>query len=95
MTNKEDSPDAETVALQALAWVVRDERLGQRLLALSGMDAAELRSRAGERATLAAVIAFLEDHEPDLVACAAALHITPADLVNAGSILRSKGPVRG
>lgn len=91
MTNKEDCRAAETVALQALAWVVADERLGSRLLALTGMDAGELRRRAGERATLASVIAFLEDHEPDLLACAAALDIAPADVVKAGRMLMREG----
>lgn len=86
MTDK-DYQAAETIALRALAWVACDDRLGPRLLALTGMDAAELRQRAGERATLAAVIAFLEDHERDLLACAIALDTTPDAVVNAGRIL--------
>src|SRR3546814_7872548 len=89
MTNEDDGQHAETVALRALAWVACDERLGPRLLALTGLDAATLRARAGERRTLAAVIAFLEDHEPDLVQCAAALDMTPAAVVKAGRVLVS------
>ena len=87
MTNKEHLQAAEIVALQALAWVACDERLGPRLLALTGMTPAELRQNAGRRETLSAVIAFLEDHEPDLIACAAALDIKPEAMVNAGAIL--------
>src|SRR3546814_20711582 len=87
MTNEDDGQHAETVALCALAWVACDERLGPRLLALTGMDAATLRARAGERRTLAAVIAFLEEHEPDLVQCTAALAMTPPAVVNAGPVL--------
>lgn len=92
MTNKEDRDAAETVALRALAWVACDERLGPRLLTLTGMDGDTLRRRAGERETLAAVLAFLEDHEPDLLDCAAALDMTPEAVVNARRVLTRGGP---
>src|SRR3546814_2119907 len=39
MTNEDDGQHAEPVALRALAWVACDERLGPRLLALTGLDA--------------------------------------------------------
>uniref|UniRef100_UPI001576429A DUF3572 family protein n=1 Tax=Sphingomonas bacterium TaxID=1895847 RepID=UPI001576429A len=55
----------------------------ERLLALTGLDPAELRARAAEPAVLAAALAFLESHEPDLVACADALGMAPATLVAA------------
>jgi hypothetical protein len=54
-----------------------------RLLSVTGLDPADLRARAGEPAVLAAVLAFLEGHEPDLVACAEALDIRPETLVRA------------
>ncbi len=92
MTNKEVNQTAETIALRALAWVACDERLGPRLLALTGMDAAELRNRASDPDTLAAVIAFLEDHEPDLIACAAALDMAPEAMVNARKTLAPGAP---
>lgn len=94
MTNEEHVQRAETAALRALAWVACDERLGPRLLALTGMDSDTLRARAGERATLAAVLAFVQDHEPDLIACAAALDMTPKDVVNAWQILAGGVPAR-
>jgi len=53
------------------------------MLALTGLDPAELRMRAGEPALLAAVLTFLEAHEPDLIACAEALELKPAALVAA------------
>lgn len=73
----------EALALQALAWTLGDPARAERLLALTGLDAAELRGRAGEPALLAATIGFLEGHEADLIACADALGVPPAALVAA------------
>jgi hypothetical protein len=42
-----------------------------------------LRQRIGDPALLAAVLGFLEAHEPDLIACADALDLSPAELVEA------------
>ena len=69
------------------AW--RDDRAlalpprAMRLLDVTGLQPTDLRSRAGDPAVQAAALAFLESHEPDLVACAAALDVTPAALVTA------------
>jgi hypothetical protein len=75
--------NAEAVALQALVWTLGDPARASRLLDLTGLDPAGLRARASEPALLAATLGFLEAHEPDLVACAEALSVTPADLVAA------------
>ncbi len=75
--------DACAVALLALAAVVSDERRGRRFLDLSGMGTDELRDRAGDPAMLAALIRFLEAHEPDLVAVAAGIGVGPDRLVAA------------
>ena len=75
--------NAEALALQALAWTLVDWSRAARLLDLTGLDPAGLRARAGEPALLAATLGFLEAHEPDLVACAEALAVAPADLVAA------------
>jgi hypothetical protein len=76
---------AEAIALGAMAATLSDERRAQRFLDLTGLNVAELRERAlaGDRGLLAATIAFLESHEPDLVAVADALGTTPAALVAA------------
>ena len=73
-------PDPAVVAMGALAWTLREEDRAARLLALTGLSAGDLRARAGEPALLAAVLRFIEAHEPDLVACAAALDIAPVEL---------------
>lgn len=73
--------NAEAIGLQALVWTLGDSTRATRLLDLTGLDPAGLRARAGEPALLAATLGFLEAYEPDLVACAEALAIAPADLV--------------
>ena len=80
-------PDDAALALRALAWTLGDAGRAERLLALTGLDSATLRARAGDADLLAATLCFLENHEPDLIACAAALDITPAALVTARSRL--------
>lgn len=79
-----NADEPELLALRALAWAVSDEARAARLLALTGLDAGQLRARAGDPAMLAATIDFLAGHEPDLIACAAALDVAPERLVAAG-----------
>ena len=91
--------NAEALALQALVWTLGEESRARRLLDLTGLDPglfkhlidlidpAELRARAGEAMLLAATLSFLESYEPDLVACAAALDISPEQLVAARATL--------
>jgi hypothetical protein len=76
-----DSP--ETLALAALGWTLGDGDRAERLLALTGLTPDDLRSRLGDPHLLAAVLRFLEAHEPDLLACADELDISPAQLVEA------------
>jgi hypothetical protein len=75
--------EAETLALSALAATLTDERRARRFLDLSGIDTEDLRRRAAEPALLAAMIRFLEAHEPDLVEVAEAIGVKPGDLVSA------------
>jgi len=75
--------DAQALALSALAWTLGDAGRADRLLALTGLDAASLRARIGDPAVLAATLGFLESHEPDLIACAEAIGTTAAALVAA------------
>jgi hypothetical protein len=81
-TNNEPG-DAEALALAALAATLTDERRARRFLDLTGLGADELRARAGERSLLAALLAFLEAHEPDLVDVAQAIGIEPENLISA------------
>ena len=80
---QEKPNDPETIALAALAATLVDERRAQRFLALTGIGTDELRRRANDPALLAALIAFLEAHEPDLMAVAEAIAVEPASLSEA------------
>ena len=75
--------DPEALALSALGWTLADGARAQRLLALTGLTPDDLRTRLGQPVLLGAVLRFLEAHEPDLVACAEALGVPPAELVEA------------
>ena len=81
--------DAETLALSALAATLTDERRAQRFLDLSGIDTEELRFRAAETDLLAALLRFLEAHEPDLIAVAEAIGAKPEDVVRAREVLEA------
>ena len=75
--------DAFTLALGALGWVLGDGQRAERLLALTGLTADELRAGLGDPALLGAVLDFLAAHEPDLVAAAEELGVKPAELMAA------------
>jgi hypothetical protein len=75
--------DPETLALAALGWTLAEEGRARRLLALTGLSPDALRGGLDQPATLAALLRFLEAHEPDLLACAEALGVAPLDLVAA------------
>jgi hypothetical protein len=75
--------DARTIGLLALATAVSDERRAKRFLDLTGIGTDELRSRAGDPVLLAALIRFLEAHEPDLVAVAEEMQVRPEHLIAA------------
>ena len=78
---------AAALALNALVWTLGDASRADRLLALTGLDPHDLRTRADDPAVLGAVLGFLESHEPDLVACAVDLGVAPESLVRAHGIL--------
>lgn len=73
--------------MAALGWIVGDDDRAERLLALTGLDADELRTSLDDRGVLAAVLEFLTNHEPDLIRCAEALAVTPEELANAAQEL--------
>lgn len=74
---------AETIALEALGWLLTDEPRAGRLLALTGLTPDALREGLGDRQVLGAVLEFLAGHEADLVAAAIALDLPPARIAAA------------
>lgn len=87
VTNEEE---AEIVALHALAWLLGDTERRERFQALTGLDAATLRARAGSRDLLTATLAHLAAYEPDLIACADAIDITPAMMAQSLALLEDR-----
>jgi hypothetical protein len=84
------SDRAAALALAALGWTVADPARARRLIDITGLAPADLRARAGEPVVLAAVLAFLESHEPDLIACADAIDSDPGALVAAQRVLERR-----
>ncbi|MCW6537059.1 DUF3572 domain-containing protein [Sphingomonas sp. MMSM24] len=83
MREADTNEDMRTLALGALAWTLGEPRRAERLIALTGLAPDDLRARVGDATVLAACLGFLEGHEPDLIACAAALGVAPERLVAA------------
>ena len=75
--------DPQALALAALAETLADDRRARRFLDLTGIGTDELRARAADPVLLAALIRFLEAHEPDLVAVSEAIGVGPESLVAA------------
>lgn len=90
MNKRAQRIEAETLALRALTYVIGDDTLRPRLLDTTGLDVPTLRSRAGDRALLAATLAFLEAHEPSLFACASALDCEPRQLAAARALIEGQ-----
>ncbi|WP_264593815.1 MULTISPECIES: DUF3572 domain-containing protein [unclassified Sphingobium] len=75
--------DDETMALRLVGWIVADSVRAERMLSLTGLEPDALRQALTDPATLGALMDFVINHEPDLLACAEALEVAPADLVAA------------
>jgi hypothetical protein len=84
---RDETNDDEALALGALGWTLSDDSRARRLIALTGLTPAGIRERLDDRDFLTAVLRFLEGHEPDLVACASDLGVSPARLVAAREAL--------
>ena len=74
---RETTNDPHALALAALAATLTDERRARRFLDLTGIGTDELRAKADDPALLSALIAFLEAHEPDLIAVSEQIGVAP------------------
>ena len=80
---------AETLAIQALAFIAEEpEKLG-RFLAMTGIEAGEIRSAAREPRFLAGVLEHMLGDESLLIAFAASAGIDPAEVARARGALGS------
>jgi hypothetical protein len=90
--NETNHAASEALALAALAWTLAEEGRARRLLDTTGLTPEALREGLGAPALLAASLRFLEAHEPDLLACAGEIGVSPVDLVDARRRLEADGP---
>jgi len=70
--------DAEALAIGALGFIASDPVLMPRFLAMSGIEAVQIRRAAAEPGFLAGVLGFLLGHEPSLMAFCEASGTEPA-----------------
>lgn len=73
-----DTQGAEDIAIAALAYVAADPALLPRFLALTGIEAHQIRRAAAEPGFLAGVLQFVLAHEPTLAAFCEATGTEPA-----------------
>ena len=70
-------------ALNALSFIIADENMQDRFLALSGMSPDEMKERLQETEFLASILEFLVSHEPDLISYAESANQRPELIVTA------------
>lgn len=73
----------ETLALRMIGWIVADSARADRMLALTGLDGASLRASLSDPATLGALMDFVINHQPDLLACVDDLGVEPGAIIAA------------
>jgi hypothetical protein len=83
MPPKTPTPDAETIALQALTYIASDDDRLQRFLGLTGIEPGSLRGLAQDPAGLGAVLDYVLGWEPLLLEFAEAENLPPQSIANA------------
>ena len=71
----------DTTTLLVVGWIVGEQRRAERLLSLTGLQPDAIRSGLTNPAILRAMLDFIIDYEPDLIACANDLDLDPATIV--------------
>ncbi|MFO1186811.1 MAG: DUF3572 domain-containing protein [Alphaproteobacteria bacterium] len=79
--------EAESLALQGLAFLAGDERRLGALLVQAGWTLAELRAQAGEPSVLAGVLDFLLADEKLLIAFSEETSVAPERITRARALL--------
>jgi len=82
-----DRETAEALAIRALAFIAADATLLPRFLALTGIEAKDVRAAASQPGFLAGVLQFILAHEPTLMQFAADAGIDPASVGRACKVL--------
>lgn len=91
--DKPDSPGADEIAVAILTWLGQEPDMLSRFLALSGLDAGDLRQFSRSPGFAAALMEFLMAHEPSLMAFCAQSGLAPETVAAAWAKL--SGPHYG
>jgi hypothetical protein len=83
--------DAEDTAIAVLVWLAGEPELMGRFLALTGLEASNMRDAAKEPGFLAGVLGFLMNHEPTLMDFCAATDTKPETVARAFRALGGAG----
>jgi hypothetical protein len=78
---------AETLAIQALAFLAGEPESLGRFLAITGIGPEEIRDAAREPRFLVGVLDYLASDEPLLIAFAKQIGVDPADVMRASAVL--------
>jgi hypothetical protein len=78
---------AEALAATALGWIAADQDLLGALMATAGLDAADLRRRAGEAEFLGFVLDFVLEDDARVLAVAAEAGLAPESVAAARAAL--------
>ncbi|WP_269929543.1 DUF3572 domain-containing protein [Aminobacter sp. HY435] len=85
--NQKLQENAESLAIQALGFVASDPELLPRFLAITGIEAQQIRRAALEPGFLAGVMQFVLAHEPTLLRFAEVAGIAPDEIARAARAL--------
>ncbi len=87
VNNRTSRETAESLAISALGFIAADERLLPRFLAITGIEAGQIRQVAREPGFMAGVLEFLLAHEPTLLAFCEATGAKPEAVLAARDAL--------
>lgn len=82
---------AETIALQAVAYLLQDDRLLERFVANCGFEPVDFRNRLNEPAFLAAICAYLLEDDASTMDFCRSIDTRPDDLHRAQHMLEQEG----
>lgn len=83
--------DADETAIAVLGWLAGEPELMGRFLALSGLEATNLRAAAAEPGFFAGLLGFLMNHEPTLIRFCEATGTAPETVARAFRTLAGPG----
>ena len=80
LKSQQNREGAEALAIQALGFVASDPELLPRFLAITGIEAHQIRRAAMEPGFMAGVLQFILAHEPTLLRFSEAAGIAPSEV---------------